>query len=129
MVAKPLWLHLPDENGALPPSPIPNPDLTPDEFTSGVQALVGINIGTLWQAAHDYEWRDISGSAVGLIVLGVLQNKPKCLDVQRWIQAIWALYYQRKHLVSAALDPVLLDFSSCGPCPWTVPELLAELGM
>lgn len=79
-------------------------------------------ITELWQAAHDYEYAQISGSAIGLITMGVMQAKPKCLAVRAWIDAIWAEYYSRK---SNGSDN--FDFSSVGPCPYTVPELSAEL--
>lgn len=84
----------------------------------------------LWQAAHDYEYVQISGSAIGLITLGLIQGKPKCAAVQAWIRSIWTLYYMRKAAVTTAppLD-VVFDFTSVGPCPYSVPELMAELGM
>ncbi len=79
-------------------------------------------IASLWQAAHDKEYEAISGSAIGLITIGVLQNKPKCLAVQNWIKNIWSLYYVRK-----VNGDTSLDFSMCGACPHTVPELMSEL--
>ena len=109
--------------------PVRNPALTEAEFNAGIEAARASNVGTLWQAAHDYEYAEISGSAIGLLVLGVSQQKPKCMAVMAWIQSIWSLYYQRKPLVTHEWNPTLLDFSSCGPCPWTVPDLLAELGL
>lgn len=86
------------------------------------------NIDRLWQAAHDYEYQWFSGSAVGLLTLGVLQNRLKALAVQTWVKSIWDLYYQRKALVTEAYLPPL-DFSGCGPIPYPIPELMAELGM
>lgn len=80
----------------------------------------------LWQAAHDYEYAQISGSAVGLIAVGVMLGKPKCAAVQEWIKTIWGLYYQRKATVTPFFKPSL-DFSSCGNIPASVPELMAEL--
>lgn len=79
-------------------------------------------VASLWQAAHDYEFAEISGSAVSLLVMGVMQGKPKCTAVQNWIKDIWELYYTRK--AGTATD---CDYSSCGPCPYTVPELMTEL--
>ena len=81
-------------------------------------------VANLWQAAHDLEYAAISGSAVGLITMGVLQAKPKCTAVQNWIKGIWSEYYARK--ASASSD---CDFSVAGPCPHTVPELMNELGL
>lgn len=81
-------------------------------------------VAALWQGAHDYEYAQISGSAVGLLAMGVMQSKPKCLAVQAWIKGIWTLYYQRK--ASASIDS---DYTPAGLCPYSVPELMAELGV
>ncbi len=87
------------------------------------------NISALWQAAHDYEYAQISGVAVGLLVLGVLQSKPKAYAVQMWSKAIWVLYYARKPTITDVYNPAMQDFSSVGPIPYSIPELMAELGM
>jgi hypothetical protein len=83
----------------------------------------------LWRAATAWEQTYISGSAVGLVTLGVISSAPKCLAVRDWIQSIWTLYYQRKAMDQSAWAPEMLDFSPCGPMPHSVPELMAELGM
>lgn len=80
-------------------------------------------IAALWKSAHDYEFAQVSGSAIGLLAMGVMMGKPKCVDVQNWIKSIWTLYYTRK-----ATGDASTDFSSCGACPHSVPELMAELG-
>ncbi len=80
-------------------------------------------IAALWQAAHRYEFEQISGSAVGLLAIGVMQGAPKCVAVQNWIKGIWALYYERKVNGDASTD-----YSICGTCPHSVPELMQELG-
>ena len=94
-----------------------------------IAAMISANTESLWQAAHNYEYAQVSGSAIGMIAMGVLQGKPKCLAVQNWIKTIWELYYTRKPLISAVPDADLLDFSNCGNIPYTVPELMAELGL
>lgn len=81
-------------------------------------------VSRLWQAAHDYEYAQISGSAIGLLSLGVMQAKPKCIAVQNWIKSIWVEYYTRKFGASSDCD-----FTVVGPCPHSVPELMAELGV
>lgn len=80
-------------------------------------------VARLWQAAHEYEYAEISGSAIGMLALGVSLAKPKCIAVQAWITSIWALYYARK-----ASGSVEIEFSVCGPMPHTVPELMDEIG-
>ena len=108
-------------------SPIYN--LTPEQVAANEASQVASNIQLLWQAAHDYEYAEINGTGVGLLVLGVLQSKAKALAVQAWCTAIWDLYYTRKLLVTSTLDAALLDFSSIGPMPHTIPELRTELGI
>lgn len=102
-------------------------DGTIEEEQVYLESLIPEKCEALWQAAHEYEYLRISGSAIGMLVLGVLQGKPKCVAVQSWIQSIWNLYYQRKVLVTV-MDEPNLDFSSCGEIPYTVPELMEELG-
>lgn len=104
--------------------------LKPQEMIDAIAASkVAANVQALWQAAHDYEYAQISGTAVGLLVLGVSQSKPKALAVMAWSHAIWALYYSRKPTVAALADQTLLDFTSVGPIPHSIPELMAELGL
>ena len=82
-------------------------------------------IEQLWQAADAYVTGYISGVAIGILTIGVMQQKPKCTAVSAWSGQIWTEYYIRKSTITAdsALD---LDFSSFGPMPYTVPELQAE---
>lgn len=88
-----------------------------------------INIAGLWQSAHDYEFAQISGSAIGLLALGVAAGRPKALAVQGWVHSIWSLYYERKAQVTGGpIGSAHLDFSGCGEIPHTVPELMAEMG-
>jgi hypothetical protein len=81
-------------------------------------------IAALWQAAHEYEYASISGSAIGLVTIGIMTGKPKCLAVQVWVTSIWSLYYTRKAGTSTDTD-----YTSVGPCPYSVPELMVELGL
>lgn len=98
-----------------PPAPIDD-KLKIDEY-----------IGILWQCAHDYEFAFVNGSAIGMLAIGTMLQKPKSLAVTAWIQSIWGLYYQRKPMVTAIRDASLFDFSMCGPMPYSVPELIAEV--
>ena len=106
-----------------------NPALSADDAASIQAQMQATNIQALWQTATDYEMAQISGSAIGLVTLGVIQSKPKCMAVMGWIKTIWDLYYQRKPTVTYEWDQTLYDFSSCGQMPHTVPELMVELGM
>jgi len=89
-----------------------------------IAAIEATRISTLWQSAHEYEYAAVSGSAIGLLVMGVMQQKPKCMAVQSWIKSIWTEYYTRK-----ATGSTDANFDVLGPCPHTVPDLMAELGL
>ena len=86
------------------------------------------NEDALWRAADAYQTRYISGVAIGLLTIGVLQQKPVALAIQAWSASVWDEYYRRKALLTydGALDG---DFTGCGPMPHSVPELRAELGL
>ena len=91
-------------------------------------ATVAAKIDRLWAAADAYTSSHISGVAIGLLTIGVLQLKSKALAVSAWSSAVWDDYYARKALVTAS-SVENLDFSSHGPMPYSVPELRAEMGM
>ncbi len=93
-----------------------------DAETARLASIEQTRIQTLWQAAHDLEFASISGSAIGLITMGVMSSKPKAVAVYAWVKSIWTLYYIRKAGTSTDCD-----YSSVGPCPYSVPELIAEL--
>lgn len=83
-------------------------------------------IEQLWQAADRYVTGYISGVAIGIMTIGVMQGKPKAQAISDWSNRIWTEYYRRKAEITA--DSVLdLDFSSFGPIPHTIPELQAEV--
>ena len=91
-------------------------------------ATIEAKIGCLWAAADAYTSGYISGVAIGLLTIGVMQGKPKALAVSAWSSEVWDDYYARKAIVTvSSVDN--LDFSSHGPMPHSVPELRAELGM
>lgn len=91
-------------------------------------AALAANVDALWRAADAYTSGYISGVAIGLLTIGVMQSKPKALAVQAWSAAVWDDYYARKSAATAISAPNL-DFSVHGPMPYSVPELRAELGM
>jgi hypothetical protein len=84
------------------------------------------NRDALWQAATRYQESFISGAAIGLVTAGFLQNKPKSMAVMAWINNIWNNhYYVQKPLVNENYTGY--DFSVCGPIPYTVQEINAEV--
>ena len=90
--------------------------------------IVSDTINSLWQAAHDWEYQYINGVAIGLLALGVAKASPISMAIAAWDAGIWNLYYSRKANVTINSDSTILDFSSCGPMPYTIPELRTELG-
>ena len=86
------------------------------------------NLQQLWEDATAYQESFISGAAIGLLTIGVMQQKPKSLAIMNWIQDIWNNhYYVQKLLVDASYERY--NFSACGECPYSVPELIEELGI
>lgn len=110
-------------------------DLTPEELTSLSEIVArqtmfdyDATVEALWSAADQYQQSKISGAAIGLLTIGVIQSKPKCLAVQSWIKGIWTEYYARKAEISET-TVTSLDFSACGNIPHTVPELMEEVNL
>jgi hypothetical protein len=89
---------------------------------------VADKIEALWAAADRYTSGYISGVAIGILTIGVMQQKPKAMAVSAWSSSIWTEYYARKALVTATGTDDH-DFSGFGPIPYSVPELQAEVGV
>jgi len=110
-------------------------DLTPEQTAINQAAKdladsqrVQAKVEALWAAADRYVTGYISGVAIGILTIGVLQQKPKALAVTSWSSAIWAEYYTRKSLITLTSQDNH-DFSSFGPMPYSVPELQEEVGL
>lgn len=108
--------------GSVLVAPPPLPDPRPEA------AVLAQKIEALWQAADRYVTGYISGVAIGILTIGVLQEKPKALAVTGWSNAVWTEYYIRKAAITATSE-VNHDFTSFGPMPHSVPELQAEIGL
>jgi hypothetical protein len=117
---RPLWVNTPS-------GPVRNPDLSDEEFAQALADIRAEFVEQLWQAAHDYEYANINGTAVGMLTIGVLKGLPISQAITVWDQSIWSLYYARKSLVTHEFDPALYDFSICGQMPYSIPELLKEV--
>ena len=90
--------------------------------------LIAEKTEMLWVAADRYTSQYISGGAFGMLAVGMMLGKPKCISVAAWSGAVWQAYYDRKELITTD-STVDHDFSSFGPIPHTVPELRVETGM
>lgn len=111
------------------------PTPTPEQIAANQAAKAAQDVKTisdkeaqLWAAADAYATGQISGVAIGILAIGVMQQKPKSLAISAWSKSLWDEYYIRKAGITATsvLD---LDFSRFGEMPYTVPELSAEVGL
>ena len=106
-------------------------DLSPEEIEEQKainQEIINQKIHSLWEAADAYTSGYISGVAIGILTIGVLQQKPKALAVSAWSSSVWAEYYKRKALITIDSSDNK-DFSSFGGIPYSVPELQEEIGV
>lgn len=104
--------------------PTPPPPYVPSQ--AEIEQMIKTNVDKLWKEATEYQESFISGAALSLLTLGVLQSKPKSLAIMGWIQDIWNNhYYVQKPLVTE--NYVAYDFTVCGEMPYSVPELSAEV--
>lgn len=97
-------------------------ELDAETITAKQTAFDDQRIARLWQAAHDYEYAQISGTATVPLTVGVLQQLPKALAIKDWCRSIWNTYYTRR--ANGSTD---YSFANCGLIPHSIPELLAEV--
>lgn len=101
-----------------------NTDPEIEELANAV--IIANKVEQLWMAADHYVTSYISGVAIGILTIGVIQRKLKCIAVSDWSNEIWSEYYTRKAAIT--VDSVLdLDFSSFGSIPFPIPELKMEV--
>lgn len=115
-----LWID--DGSGS-----VRNPELSDEQYAAGLEELKQQNIHDLWESATSYQEAQISGAAIGLLTIGVIQSKPKCFAVMMWVQSVWGTYYTRKAIMTHVYSESDYDFSSCGTMPYTVPEIQVEV--
>jgi hypothetical protein len=105
-------------------------DGTPEEEAAYLAITIPLrttdNLQALWQAATSYQETFISNAAYGLLAMGCMQGKPKCMACMGWINTIWTDHY---YIEKPKVDHLYAgyDFSVVGPMPYTVPELTAEV--
>lgn len=104
-----------------------NPDGIPFS-TAGNVERIAIKVQQLWAAADAYASNRISGVAIGILTLGVMQQLPKSLAIAGWSASLWNEYYVRKTAITATSE-VNFDFSTFGNLPFTIPEMQVEVGM
>lgn len=84
------------------------------------------NINALWVAASNYIGNFIAGDALTVLTLGLIKSNPKAVAVKAWSRSVWDEYYKRKELITA-FNSESIDFTSCGPMPFSVREMQIEL--
>lgn len=105
----------------------PNGTATDGEIMAAFPQINAGKYQRLWEAASDWERRNISGVALALLTLGVAAGKPKAMSIAAWSAQLWNdTYYPRKALVRFDAEPDY-DFSPVGDMPYSVPELSAEV--
>ena len=83
----------------------------------------------LWQSANTYQESRISGAGYLLITLGILRDLPKCVAVKKWILSVLTLYYDReRQIINDPGIKIDTDFSSIGDIPYTIEEIVKEVG-
>ena len=117
-----LWIDIGDGNG-----PVQNPALTQDEFDAGVAELKAQNLQFLYDIAFRYQDTRFGQSGSHKLAIGIVKGGPVAKSIDTWIDSVWALYYQRKPLITEKWDDALFDFTSCGEPPHTFTELVAEV--
>lgn len=95
---------------------------------AGNAKRVALKVDKLWNAANNYVTGRISGVAIGILTLGVMQQLPKSLAIAGWSNQVWTEYYTRKAGITPTSE-LNLDFSSFGNLPYSIPEMQAEVGM
>lgn len=103
--------------------PEPEPEPEPTDYTAR-------NMQQLWQAATNYEQEYISGSALGLLTIGVMAGSEIAKAIQFWLNTLWTgHYYPRKAEITgdAPISQEMLDFTLIGPMPYSIPELSKEV--
>ena len=105
----------------------PTGSATMEQVLAAFPTVLDAKYSRLWQAAHDYEQRFISGVGLAILSLGVSLNRPKAVAVADWSNRLWMEhYYPRKAAICIEYEPSD-DFSAAGDMPYSVPELAAEV--
>ena len=100
-----------------------------DTYVTTVDDFKSHKISRLWSAANVYEQNSISGSAPAKMLQLAIEGDERAVAIGLWIQSIWANYYIRRDEVEDAttieeLEAVSEDFSSVGPIPYSVKEVI-----
>jgi hypothetical protein len=85
------------------------------------------------RAAQMYENQYISGTPISVFTEGLLNKLPMATAVYNWAVSIWSLCFSNQAIINALpannneeIDSALLDYSSCGPIPYTIVQLNNE---
>lgn len=81
----------------------------------------------LTRAANEYVYAELGNFGIVFASTGAsLLNRPKCMAVVKWVNAVWKEHNDRKQLLETVFPPNL-DFSNVGSAPFTINELRDEI--
>ena len=81
----------------------------------------------LTRAANEYIYAELGNFGIVFASTGAsLLNRPKCMAVVKWVNAVWKEHNDRKQLLETVFPPNL-DFSNVGSAPFTINELRDEI--
>ena len=81
----------------------------------------------LTKAANEYVYAELGNFGIVFASTGAsLLNRPKCMAVVKWVNAVWKEHNDRKQLLETVFPPNL-DFSNVGSAPFTINELRDEI--
>ena len=81
----------------------------------------------LTKAANEYVYAELGNFGMVFASTGAsLLNRPKCMAVVKWVNAVWKEHNDRKQILDTVFPPNL-DFSNVGGSPFTINELRDEI--
>jgi hypothetical protein len=85
-------------------------------------------IDKLWQACRTYQDARLDASGLVGMAFKAQQGGVKALANVQWVQALWAIYYERKATVVADADAIVsLEFTEAGDLPFEYAEAFNEI--
>lgn len=97
------------------------------EIKAAFPSILDAKEDQLWEAAHAWEQKFISGVGLSVLSLGVASGKPKALAVAQWSNNLWMNHYYPRKAAITLEGKIDDDFSAAGEMPYSVPELSAEV--
>ena len=107
--------------------PYPNPNITEEQRTQRLAEMVIENRQSLRVCAREYIDAAVDIDDKLTISEGCKLKGIKALACRVWMRSVRTLMRTRLATVTSTHDPLLCDFTSCGPLPYTMAEVEAEI--